>query len=103
MESLTGRGVELLCLAVGGEHFHLLGRFEHSETRRVIGLAKLHAYHRLSGEIGQRRIWAKRSRSLPIRDRRHQVNVYAYIMKHRDGGAWTWSYREGLYWADESG
>ena len=33
-------------------------------------------------------------RVLPVRDRRHQVNVFHYILKHRNQGAWTWDYRQ---------
>jgi len=100
VESLIRQGIETLCLAMGAEHCHLLARVDYDEIRKVIGRAKLHAYHALSNEMSGRRIWAKRSRALPIRDRQHQVNVYNYILKHRASGAWVWSYREGAYWIE---
>lgn len=98
VEGLARQNVEALCLSMGGEHCHLLARLDYSEIRKIVGRAKLHAYHAVSAEVDRRRIWAKRSRALAITDRQHQKNVYNYILKHREDGAWVWSHREGLYW-----
>lgn len=87
-------GAELIAISVSGSHVHVQGRLPDSSPRTWTGLAKLHAWHvaRDRGWVG--RLWAKRSRAEPIADRRHQVNIFHYIVRHRTAGAWVWSFRD---------
>ena len=39
---------------------------------------------------------------MPINDRKHQLNVFGYIGDHKAKGAWVWTFREGIYWREES-
>ena len=98
VQMLLHQGVELLAFSLDAIHYHLLARFGELRSREAVGRAKKHAYHvlRSSGHPG--RIWAKRGRTLPIRDRQHQLNVYGYIPGHRKQGAWVWTFKQGLYW-----
>ena len=103
-EALIYREVELIDLCVGAKHFHVLARFKSldpdarpSETNRdprhLIGIAKKRSARALSkaGLISEGGVWALRCRSLPIRDRAHQVNVARYIRAHVKQGAAVWS------------
>jgi hypothetical protein len=99
--SLRGDDVELLVTSLDDHHLHLLGRFRNDDPRRLLGWAKLQAirsvksYLKAHGaavglDVQLREgegIWAKRSKSLPVRDRTHQVNVCGYIASHGKRGA----------------
>jgi hypothetical protein len=39
-------------------------------------------------------IWGKACGVEPINDRAHQVNAFNYILKHRERGAFVWSFRD---------
>jgi hypothetical protein len=38
------------------------------------------------------KLWGKRGKFLRIRDRPHQLNVFRYILRHAEHGAWVWYY-----------
>lgn len=64
--------------------------------RHLVGIAKKDsaqalAAARLAGAGG---IWAKRCRTLAIRDRAHQVNVFNYIVEHAQQAAAVWTFRD---------
>ncbi|MBL7132649.1 MAG: hypothetical protein ISS78_00995 [Phycisphaerae bacterium] len=102
VEMLLFQEVELLCLSLDAVHLHLLGRFGKEPARPKVGRAKKHAYHLLQ-KLGHRgSVWAKRCRVEPITDREHQVNTYQYILDHAEKGAWTWSFKQGLYWTPQT-
>lgn len=93
-------GIELLAISMDRVHYHLLGRFPDNQVRQPVGRAKKHASQILTHYGLPGVVWAVRSRNLPLRNRQHQKNVYTYILAHANKGAWTWNYREGLYWID---
>ncbi len=92
---LLQREVELLALAVNAYHFHLLGRFPDHRPRYYVGLAKQYAAYMLTRDQELKApIWAKRCRCLPIADRKHQVNVYSYVLEHEEKGpCFLWNHR----------
>ena len=94
----------MIAASVSAVHYHLLGRFEDSEVRGPVGVAKKNASHLLRRHGLAGAVWGKRCKPHPISGRAHQVNVFHYILSHADKGAWTWTFREGLYWLqDEQG
>jgi hypothetical protein len=100
VEMILHQEVELLTLSLDDVHFHLLGRFRDRDVRPKVGRAKKHAYHELR-EIGfQGKLWGMGSNVVPITDRRHQLNVFEYITRHEERGAWLWTFRQGLYWGE---
>ena len=99
VEMLLHQGVELLAFSLDAIHYHLLARFGELRIRSTVGRAKKHSYHILRERGHEGRVWALRCRSLPIRDRQHQVNVYRYIRAHASKGAWVWTYKQGVCWA----
>jgi len=102
VEMLTMQGVEVLVLSMDAIHCHLLARFADKSVRPRVGRAKKHATFRLREHGHAGRVWEAKGRALPITDRSHQVNVFNYIVDHRLEGAWVWTYREGLYWRDDT-
>lgn len=96
VEKLSGDGVEIVAVAVDDHHFHLLARFRDHRPRHWVGRAKMHASMglRALGLLG--RVWAAECRTLPIADRKHQVNVFEYIAGHRRKGAIVWTFRDAV-------
>jgi hypothetical protein len=92
VERFQGLGGFVLCVALGRQHGHLLVKLPRGVARMWTGLAKKHAWFvaRDAGWVGK--LWGVRSRAVPVRDRRHQLNVYAYILKHTKEGAWVWKW-----------
>ena len=102
IEKLLELGPEVLSLAIDGVHYHILTRLRDVPARQTVGRAKLHAYHELVRGGPARKIWAKRCRVRPIEGRAHQLRTYRYILDHSAAGAWTWSFKQGLYWREGS-
>jgi hypothetical protein len=103
VEMLLKQEIELLVLSLDGIHFHLLGRFPSCQVRPVVGRAKKHAYFELrdGGFVGH--LWGAGANVVPIKNRRHQLNVFNYVSDHKAKGAWVWTFREGIYWRGEGG
>ena len=93
VEMLLKQDVELLALSLDAIHYHLLARFGGRSARQIVGRAKKHATFVLRDGGHEGPAWGKRSRVLPIQDRDHQVNVFNYIVRHTDKGAWTWRFK----------
>ena len=83
----------VVCAAVGGQHVHLLAKMRRDRVRAWVGAAKKHAWFVLRERGWTGKLWGKRSKSVAILDRSHQLNVYRYILRHRNAGAWVWSIR----------
>jgi|SRR5579884_787230 len=86
-------GAFVLCAAVSRQHVHILAKLPRSQARAWSGLAKKHAWFtaRERGWVGK--MWSKRGKQSPVRDRRHQLNVYWYILGHEKEGAWIWCWK----------
>ena len=96
-ERLVELGVELLAISVSGQHVHFQGRMPDSKPRDWIGLAKKHAWFIARDHGWTTRVWAKRSKAKPIKDREHQTNTFWYIYKHsKKEQAWVWTFLHGV-------
>jgi hypothetical protein len=84
-------GALLVCVAVGGQHVHLLAKMPRTESRRWAGFSKRHAWFVARVQGWQGKMWGKRSKAVPIRNREHQLKVFRYILAHAEEGAWVWS------------
>ena len=89
---LTLKGAILAAAAVGAKHVHVILKFNPPGIRRVVGDAKKHAWHVLHNNGLSGRLWAKRSRAEPIRNREHQLNAVRYVLRHRKDGAAVWRF-----------
>lgn len=94
VEKLTEKGCEVVAVAVTGQHVHLQIRLEDRDIKRVIGLAKQLASHRVRDELPGT-IWGARCRIDPIRSKEHQQCVFRYIQRHEREGAFVWTFTEG--------
>ena len=89
-------GAQVLCVSMGSTHTHLLAKMPGGEVPRLwVGQAKKH-----SNFIGKEhgwtgKLWAVRSKIIPIKDRPHQLNTFQYVLDHIDEGAWIWDFRDG--------
>jgi hypothetical protein len=90
-ERLQGLGALVVCLAVAKRHAHVLVKMPREQVRSWGGAAKRHAWFELRKHGWQGKLWGKRGRGVPVRDRAHQLNVYRYILAHAAQGAWTWT------------
>jgi hypothetical protein len=94
LERLRGLGAQVLVLSVSGQHIHGLARMPFGQPRRWLGLAKRHVWFVLRDHGWRGKLWGKRSKAIPIKDRPHQVNTFNYILRHVRQGAWIWSFRQ---------
>ena len=112
LNTLIHYGIEVIALCVDDHHYHILARFSKAIWQRhkskikgsnssvrliryLVGIAKKNSARALSDAslVDGGGVWAVRFRSLPIRDRSHQVNVFRYIEAHRNRGAAVWTIR----------
>ena len=61
-------------------------------VRTQVGDLKKRAWFEMRDAGWKKKLWGKRGKFLRIRDRRHQLNVYYYILHHAEEGAWVWHY-----------
>ena len=99
VEMLLYQKIEIITLSLDAVHFHILGRFRNKKVRSPVGRAKKHACFHLRDFGHTGKLWQHESHVLPIKDRQHQINVYGYIINHKNKGAWTWTYHQGIYWS----
>ncbi len=91
-ERLTGLGALVICVAVSSEHLHVLAKMPFGTSRAWMGIAKRHAWFVMRDQGWSGKLWGKRCKAVPIKDRRHQLNVYHYILDHVNEGAWVWKW-----------
>ncbi|NNJ27420.1 hypothetical protein [Alienimonas chondri] len=67
--------------------------------RHLFGRAKMHASRELgdAGLKSSKALWGRRCHIKPVSGRAHQLNVYRYIIRHRERErAALWTFRDGL-------
>jgi hypothetical protein len=91
LERLRGLGALVVCISVSGQHIHVLAKTPFKQARWMMGKAKRHVWFVLRdhGRVGK--LWGKRGKEIPIKDRQHQLNTYRYILRHAQQGAWIWT------------
>jgi hypothetical protein len=55
-----------------------------------LAFAKKHAWFEMRDAGWLEKLWAKKGKVVRIRDKPHQDNCFAYIVKHYQQGAWVW-------------
>ncbi|MCA9024701.1 MAG: hypothetical protein KDA86_05775 [Planctomycetaceae bacterium] len=80
------------CLAISRQHAHLLAKLPPQQVRDTVGNAKKTAWFKMREAGFPQKLWAKRAKCDPMNDRRHQLNVYHYILRHEREGAYVWRY-----------
>jgi hypothetical protein len=92
-EKLDRCGAGVVCIAVAGQHAHILAKMPKKQVRHWIGMAKRHATFELKQLSWKGKVWGLRCKVVPIENRRQQLNVFAYIVRHRKEGAWVWAWK----------
>jgi hypothetical protein len=92
-DKLQRCGALVVCIAVAGQHIHFLAKMPKKSVRHWSGLAKKHTTFELRRLGWKGKVWGVRCKVVPIRDRGHQLNVYTYIVRHRQKGAWVWNWK----------
>jgi hypothetical protein len=92
---LFNLGAEVIAISMSAKHAHIQAKLPPAEAREWVGLAKKHAWFIARNCGWVTKLWAKRSRCERIRDYTHQKNTFEYIVRHRNDGAWVWTFRDG--------
>jgi len=87
---------EMLIVAVGGLHVHLLARLpnDRKAAKHEIGRCKRAASFKVR-DVMSGKVWARDCGLKWIVDRAHQHNAFGYIFKHWREGAWVWTFQDG--------
>jgi hypothetical protein len=80
----------VLTASISGQHVHLQAKLTRGQARHLAGLAKKHAWFTLREHGWKGKLWGKRCKPKPIRDRQHHEQLYHYILEHIHEGAWVW-------------
>jgi hypothetical protein len=88
-QEFTRQGAWVLVIAVASQHVHVLVKLNRGQHRQLTGRAKRFATLALKERGWQGHLWGVRSKAVLIRDRRHQVNAFRYIVNHAREGAWV--------------
>lgn len=92
VKKLRNRGSEVLIIACGRTHAHMLFSLADDDALLDLGSAKQAASLAVGRAAG--RLWGRGGGVNRIRDRAHQVAVFRYIERHRSEGAWVWTFRD---------
>ncbi|HKA08694.1 MAG TPA: hypothetical protein VKD71_15650 [Gemmataceae bacterium] len=88
-------GAQVLAVSMGTTHAHLLAKMAPPPIPRSwIGLAKKHSNFIAKDHGWLGKLWAVRSKAIPIKDRQHQLSTFYYILDHVNEGAWVWDFRQ---------
>ncbi|MDX2119252.1 MAG: hypothetical protein SFY96_13815 [Planctomycetota bacterium] len=90
--ALTFHAHDVVAIAIGRIHYHVLARLRDHNPRKWIGIAKSRSARALSesGHCDPGGVWGLRCRCWPILDRAHQVATARYIIRHASEGAAIW-------------
>jgi hypothetical protein len=91
-DRLTGLGGQMAIVAVAARHAHLLSKMPPKSTREWIAACKRHVTFNFKDHGINRKIWAQGAKFVPIKDWPHQLNVFRYIARHVDEGAYVRRY-----------
>ncbi len=95
-DKLQTLGAQVLCVSMSTTHAHILAKMPTgSVPRDWVGRAKKHANFSGKDHGWTGKLWAVRSKVVPVKDRAHQLNAYRYILNHIHEGAWVWDFRRG--------
>ena len=103
LQRLEKQNHRVLILSVAGMHVHGLIELpaDYQTARTEIGKAKRVVSLAMRDDMPGR-IWAGGCGLKWINDEQHHRNTFNYILKHRDEGAWLWTFREEIGGAGET-
>ena len=96
-DKLTRCGALVLCVSAGATHVHVLAKMPPGHIPRIwLGRAKKHVSFMLKPPPynWEGKVWAVRSKVIPVNGRPHQLRTVDYIGRHVDEGAAVWDFRD---------
>ena len=95
LDKINQQIYSVLAICIGSNHAHILCELpdNRATVKRIAGTWKQAASHKVRKDLPGT-VWAAGGDPIPIEDKAHQRRVYTYILRHRDEGAWTWSFRD---------
>jgi REP element-mobilizing transposase RayT len=93
IESAGQHGYRINALSIAPMHAHLLIELPRTGTVAEVGKLKRRASFAIKDRMPGR-VWAKGCGVKPIKDKSHLVNTFNYILRHKEQGAWVWSFRD---------
>jgi REP element-mobilizing transposase RayT len=92
VRKLIALDCQVIAASVAERHGHFLVEmpYDYNKERFLVGKAKNISSYLVRDELPGR-VWAAGGRFKLIKDRRHQLNVFTYISKRQERGAWTWT------------
>ncbi|MFI4859820.1 MAG: hypothetical protein ACIAXF_03960 [Phycisphaerales bacterium JB063] len=95
---------QVLAISVGATHAHLLIEIpnDYDAAKRIAGQLKQAASHQV-GHALPGKIWASGGKPIEVDTPDHHRRVYAYILRHRTEGDWTWSVKshpQAVVWGE---
>ena len=93
LEKIDEQGHRVLAAGVDAHHAHLLVELpdDRKTVKRMMGSWKQYASHRIRDRLPGR-VWANSGDPIRLYDPTHQRNVFRYILRHAEQGAWVWRY-----------
>src|SRR5262245_25685590 len=82
LEKLNEHQLLTVAIAVSSQHVHVLVKAPASVISNRIGDAKRHTWFVMRDHGWRSKLWGLRKKCLPVRDRKHQLNVYDFILRH---------------------
>ena len=65
--------------------------YENAQVRLIVGECKTRSSHAIREQVPGR-VWGYRGKNIRVKDRKHQLNVYGYILTQED--AWIYDFKK---------
>ena len=95
VKRLRQLGAFVLAAAVAARHVHCQLKMPFAMRNDWVAAAKRHVWFEVRAAGWEKKLWAKRKRLAPIRNRSHHYNTFDYILRHVEQNSWVWAW-EGV-------
>lgn len=82
-------------MALSGRHLHIQFKCQHGQVISTLGELKRKIWFARAETGFANKLWSGGRKIIPVKTRGHHLATFRYILKHRDEGAWVWSFRDG--------
>lgn len=94
-DELVEQEHRVLAIAVSGQHCHFLAELPvaKKEMQASVGHAKRKLSRAMKGQMPGA-VWAAGGKFIVIDNEAYQRSVFEYIARHKQQGAWVWTFRD---------
>ena len=95
IEELKQREHQVLAIAVANQHCHFLAELplDKKLMQAEVGHTKRKSSRAVKDAMPGA-VWAAGGKFIVIENAAYQQRVFEYILRHREEGAWVWSFRD---------